>query len=76
VSKARYRSNKEAERIRTEACRCAATVLAGRSETALAPTCWSPSVFFETYIANGSKATRKDFGPKKPVKLKIAKGDA
>jgi hypothetical protein len=66
----RYRSWKECERIRTEACRCAAVVLAGRPEAPYAPDVWSLAVFFESYIAKGSAATEKDFGPKPPAKLK------
>lgn len=69
----RYRSWKECERIRTEACRCAALVLAGRPEAPYAPDAWSLSVFFESYIAKGSSGTMADFGPKKPAKLKLVK---
>jgi hypothetical protein len=72
VSKgARYRTTKQAERARTEACRCAAVVLAGRPDDTIAPLCWSLATFFESYIAHGSKWTQKDFGPKKAVKLKL-----
>ncbi len=65
----RYKSWKECERIRTEACRCAAMVMAHRPEEPYAPALWSLAVFFESYIAKGSGRTLKDFGPKDPVKL-------
>lgn len=69
-----YRNQKHAERIRMEACRCAATVLAGRPTEKTVPLVWSLSVFFEKYIADGASATSRDFGPKRPAKLKIVKG--
>ena len=69
-----YRSRAEAFRIRTEACRCTAQALAGRSETeALAPIAWALAVFFEKYIAEGAEATWKDFGPKAPTRLRLAR---
>lgn len=64
-----YRSWKAAERARTEACRCAAMVMAGRPDA----DAWSLAVFFESYIAGGSKATAKVFGPKSPAKLKVVR---
>jgi hypothetical protein len=69
---ARYRNRKEAMQVRTEACRMAATVLAGRPDLDIHPKAWSLTVFFEAYISEGSSATMKMFGPKKPVKLRIA----
>ena len=66
-----YRSWKECERIRIAACRCAAIVMAGHPDQSYAPHAWSLSVFFESYIAQGAEATYKNFGPKKPAKLKI-----
>lgn len=70
----RYRSVKEAQRVRAKACKYAAIVLSTRKETeALAPLAFSLAVFFETYIADGAKATRRDFGPKKPAKLKLVR---
>lgn len=69
-----YRSRKEAMRVRDKACRYAAMVLSTRKEAeALTPLAFSLAVFFEMYIADGAAATRKDFGPKKPAKLKVAK---
>jgi hypothetical protein len=63
---------KEARRIRQRACKYAAIVLSTRKdEDSLAPLAFSLAVFFESYIAGGSAATEKDFGPKKPVKLKV-----
>jgi len=32
---------------------------------------WSLVVFFERYLRDGAKGTLKDFGPKKPEKLKV-----
>lgn len=32
---------------------------------------WCLTVFFEMYLRKGSAGTRKDFGPKGPVKLKL-----
>ncbi len=69
-----YRSEKEAIRVRTEACRMAATVLAGHSDiNPMAPTCWSLAVFFEKYMLEGAHGTMKDFGPKKPAKLRVVR---
>lgn len=69
-----YRSRAEAIRIRTEACRCTATVLAGRSETeTLAPLAFSLAVFFEVYIGQGATHAHKDFGPKAPTRLRLAR---
>jgi hypothetical protein len=63
---------KRARRIRQKACKYAAIVLSTRKdEDSLAPLAFSLAVFFESYIAGGSEATEKDFGPKKPVKLKV-----
>lgn len=68
-----YRSRAEAIRVRTEACRFAAQVMQGCGEQeGLCPQLWSVAVFFESYIANGSTHTKRDFGPKKPAKLKVA----
>lgn len=61
------------EEIRLEACKLAAEVMSCRVEEKLAPTLWCCAVFFESYISEGCKATRKDFGPKPPAKLKIVK---
>lgn len=69
----RYRSWREAERIRTEACRCAALIMANRPNDTPAPLVWSLAVFFETYISDGSKRTLKEFGPKPPTKLTSVK---
>lgn len=66
-----YRSQKEGLRVRTEACRLAATVLAGHPERLLSPTCWSLAVFFEKYMLEGADRTMKEFGPKKPAKLRV-----
>jgi hypothetical protein len=67
-------SAKRARRIRQRACKYAAIVLSTRkNEDSLAPLAFSLAVFFESYIAGGSKATAKDFGPKKPVKLKVSR---
>lgn len=68
-----YRSRAEAIRIRTEACRLAAIVMAGRPDDAPSPLLWSMSVFFETYIAEGCTETLKAFGPKRPIRLRIVK---
>lgn len=58
---------------RIKACELAAQVMAGRPDDTPAPLIWSLSVFFENYIDCGARATAKDFGPKKAVKLKVAK---
>jgi hypothetical protein len=68
-----YRSMKEAMRVRTDACRMAATVLAGRSDLDFHTKAWSLTVFFEHYINEGSSGTMKAFGPKKPAKLRVVK---
>lgn len=59
MSKRRYRSAKAAERARTDACAFAAQIISAEG------------VFFETYIAGGSKASVKDFGPPKPKKTPV-----
>lgn len=59
---------------RVEACRLAAQVMQGQGlGDGLGVRLWSATVFFECYIDGGAAATKKDFGPKKPVKLKVAK---
>lgn len=64
---------KSTRRDRVEACRLAAQVMAGRPDDGLTPLLWSMAVFFENYIGLGASGTEKDFGPKKPVKLRVAK---
>ena len=68
-----YRDENEARLTRLEACRLAALVMAGRPDDSPAPLLWSMAVFFESYISFGSEYTMKDFGPKKPVKLKTVR---
>lgn len=58
---------------RVEACRLAAQVMASRPDCSPSPLLWSLAVFFETYVGQGSGATYKEFGPKKPVKLRVVK---
>lgn len=58
---------------RIKACELAATVMAHRTDVSTAPLLWSLAVFFENYIDGGAKATMKDFGPNKPVKLMAVK---
>ncbi len=67
----RYSSVDQAIQVRTNACRFAAAVMASRPSIELTPTIFSLAVFFEAYIAKGSAATAKDFGPKKPAKLRM-----
>lgn len=58
---------------RKAACEMAALVLSGdRSEVPDMPRLWSLAVFFDMYLEGGSSATRKDFGHRKPVKLRPA----
>jgi hypothetical protein len=57
---------------RIKACKLAAKVMAGRPDDQVVPMLWSLCVFFENYIDCGAKWTQKDFGPKKPVKLRVA----
>ena len=68
-----YDDYAHAERVRTEACRLAALVMAGRPNDAPAPLLWSLAVFFEAYIGRGSERTRRNFGPKKPTKLRVVR---
>lgn len=57
---------------RIKACELAAQVMHGKgTEGALMPQMWSITVFFEQYITLGAAGTMKDFGPKKPKKLKV-----
>lgn len=65
--------SKSSARIRAEAVRLAAQVLASRPEETPLPLAWSLAVFFEAYVTHGAAGTRKDFGPKKPVKLKVVR---
>lgn len=37
------------------------------------PTLYSLAVFYESYLIGGADATRKEFGPKPPVKLERIK---
>jgi hypothetical protein len=60
-----------ARRRREKACELAAIVMAGRPEDQVTPLLWSMTVFFESYMAHGCTWTAKDFGPKKPAKLKV-----
>jgi hypothetical protein len=63
----------EARRIRIKACELAALVLSTRKDgESLMSVGWSLAVFFETYIWAGAEGTRKNFGVKPPVKLKVA----
>lgn len=57
---------------RIKAVELAAQVLAARQDLEICPHAWCLSVFFESYIEHGSAGTQKDFGPKKPTKLKTA----
>lgn len=59
---------------RVKACELAAQVMAGRPYEVPAPLLWSLAVFFETYSDAGCAATRKGFGPKNPIKLRVVKG--
>lgn len=68
-----YASREEGITIRTEACRLAALIMAGRPDDSPAPLIWSLSVFFEKYIMEGCEATVKEFGPKRPTRLRVAK---
>lgn len=69
-----YRSEKEALRVRTEACHMAAGILAsegGWDGDSSKARLWSLCVFFESFIAQGAKSTLKDFGPRKPKKAPV-----
>lgn len=64
-------SDVEAQRIREIACQCAAQAIVCRQEgEAPIPLLWSMTVFFESYIHEGSQGTREEFGPIDPVELK------
>ena len=64
-------AHRYSKRDRVKACELAALVMAGRPDDNPAPLVWSLAVFFESYIAYGAEGTRKDFGPKKAVKLRV-----
>lgn len=66
-------SKRSSKSTRKLACTLAARVMAGRPTEPCAPTLWSLAVFFESYIERGAAGTRKDFGPKKPRKLRIVR---
>lgn len=61
---------------RIKACELAAQVMAGRPNDTPAPLLWCLTVFFESYIEHGARATQKDFGPKNPVKLRVVGREA
>lgn len=61
------------KKTRIKACELAAEVMAGRPNELCVPHLWSLAVFFENYIDLGADGTRRDFGPKKPKKLKVVK---
>ena len=57
---------------RWQACKMAAQVMtACDGEEDMCPRLWSITVFFETYMIGGSAGTVADFGPKKPVEIKV-----
>ena len=68
-----YRNRAEAIAVRTEACRCAATVLAHRTDLDVVPIAFSMCEFFESYIASGAEVARESWGPEKPVELKMVR---
>ena len=69
----RYASEKQAFRVRTEACRLAADVICAEGGDTGSGRLWSLCVFFESYIGQGASGTRKDFGPvvSKPRKAPV-----
>lgn len=70
----RYRTYSEGMKIRRKACKYTAIVLSTRKDDDdMVPLAFSLAVFFEAYMFGGANATAKDFGPKKPAKLKVAK---
>lgn len=66
----------DTERRRAKACQFAATLMADelRDDGDWVARLWSATVFFERYMELGADGTRKDFGPKRPRKLKLAEG--
>jgi hypothetical protein len=60
---------------RMRALELATAVMVGRTDEAPAPLLWSLTVFFENYMDGGARATQKDFGPRKPTKLKVVKAE-
>ena len=62
-----------AMRRREIACQCAAEIMASRPDQDMVPALWSLSVFFDAYMARGAEGAKRDFGPKKPAKLRIAR---
>lgn len=62
--------------IRREACRLAATSAQGQcGDGPVAQRLWSLTVFFESYLCDGSEGTQDDFGYKEPVTLREAKAE-
>lgn len=64
-------SKKSRRADRIVACELAALVMSGRGDETPVPMIWSLTVFFEEYITKGAPGTAKNFGPKKPAKLKL-----
>ncbi len=56
--------------VRREACRMAALAIQNQDKTDCIPLLWSMTVFFESYMWDGSVGTRDSFGPKEPVELR------
>lgn len=62
---------------RWQACKMAAQVMngcgMGTGDEGPAQRLWSLTVFFESYIDNGSGGTAREFGPRDPVELQTVK---
>lgn len=65
---------KQWHKDRRLAVKLAARFMAGRPDDPLHPHLWCVTVFFESYLAMGAGGTAQTFGPKEPVKLRVAGG--
>ena len=61
--------------VRWQACKMAACAIQNQDKTDCIPLLWSMTVFFESYIWEGSAGTRASFGPKEPIDLKEVEND-
>lgn len=67
----------KAREDRIKACELAAIAISKHDMSeGYSPVVWCLAVFFESYIQHGAEGTRKEFGPSKPAKLKMVKGNA
>lgn len=70
-------TTRDVQRIRLAAADMATAILVASADThgPSTQTLHSLCSFFEKYICGGAEATRREFGPKKPSRLRVVKRD-